>query len=150
MRNLVDAVLGAGIGLIIIGWFIAHQLGSWGRAPDLLLGVPWRASSTYPVLIAPLMFFHTDDEASPSITYEFPAPTALSSLVVTNSSWFPERAAPLVAEVSTDGTTFREVARREAIFTTWRPYFVRQQVRFLRLRAPHRTWLHLKRVEAHA
>ena len=120
------------------------------RAHDLLQGVEWRTSSTYSLFVAPGMFFHTDRDAQPSITYQFAAPTSLSSLTVRNSPAFPERAVPLVAELSDDGVTFTEVARIDNPFSIWRPAFARRATRYLRLRATSSTWLHLRSIEAHA
>jgi hypothetical protein len=73
----------------------------------------------------------------------------VSWLIVKNSTWFPERAAPLAVEVSSDGSSFVEVARIDAVFSTWKPHFARQTVRFLRLRALKTTWLHLGSVAAY-
>jgi hypothetical protein len=120
------------------------------RAHDVLQGVEWRTSSTYSLFVAPGMFFHTDRDAEPSITYHFAVPTTLSSLTVRNSPAFPERAVPLVAELSDDGVTFTEVAQISDSFSVWRPTFARRATRYLRLRVTRSTWLHLRSIEAHA
>ena len=95
------------------------------------------------------MFFHTDLEASPSITYDLIKSASFSSLTVENSPNYPERAVPLAAEVSSDGVAFREIARIEQVFKLWEPHFRPQTARYLRLRAMKQTWLHLRRIEAH-
>ena len=66
--------------------------------------------------------------------------------VVNRSDCCLERAHPLVIEVSTDGTSWKEVARRTELFRTWRATFGVQQSRYVRLRALRRTHLHFKDV----
>jgi hypothetical protein len=150
LRRLIDGFV---LLLLCIGvgaYVAKHALSRAPIAPgDLLRDARWKASSTYEAYLAPAMFFHTQEEASPNLTYELPAPTTFSSLVVQNSDVYRERAVPLVAEISTDGHDFHEVARINAVFVTWRPQFPGQVARYLRLRVLRRTWLHLKHVQAY-
>jgi hypothetical protein len=118
-------------------------------SPDLLADAHWQASSAYRVYLAPTMFFHTEEEASPSLTYVLSGSSDMSELAVRNSDEYPERAVPLIAEVSVDGASYHEVARTSSAFKWWRPRFPRQKVRHLRLRALKSTWLHLREVHAY-
>jgi hypothetical protein len=123
---------------------------------DLAVGKPWRASSTWadcdPVAgrcggAKTLVFFHTKEDASPWIEYDLGAPSAVSSVFVRNrTDSVPDRAIPLLVEVSDDQKAYREVARRETTFRTWRAEFPGQRARYVRLRVPRRTSLHLERV----
>jgi hypothetical protein len=56
---------------------------------------------------------------------------------------------PLIVEVSNDDQNFQEVVRRTEIFWTWRPSFPTQHARYLRLRVPRRSILHLEAVNVH-
>ena len=55
-----------------------------------------------------------------------------------------ERAIPVVVEVSVDGETWTQVARRDEPFTTWKPSFPEVATRYVRLRVPRRTAFHLR------
>jgi hypothetical protein len=57
-----------------------------------------------------------------------------------------ERAVPLIVELSTDGNTWQEVARRKKKFQGWETRFRPQSARFVRLRVPRKTVFHLRRV----
>lgn len=87
---------------------------------------------------------------NPWFEYDFGKPLAFSSLVVRNRSDFgPELAIPLIAELSNDGKAYREVARRSDPFIVWRPRFKTESARYLRLRVPRRTILHLEEVSVY-
>jgi len=127
--------------------------------PDLAKGKPWRTSSTYAIChpkefecagVTTDIFFHTNVERNPWFEYDFGEPLAFSALAVRNRlDYGLERAVPLVAEVSNDGKSFHEVARRQDWFTTWRPSFPRQHARYLRLRVLGNSALHLTSVAVH-
>jgi hypothetical protein len=57
-----------------------------------------------------------------------------------------ERAVPLVVEVSTDNEHWLEVTRNEQDFSEWKGSFAPVQARWVRLRVPRKTVLHLRRV----
>ena len=127
--------------------------------PDLAKGKPWRTSSTYAIChpkefecagVTTDIFFHTNIEHNPWFEYDFGAPLAFSTLTVRNRlDYGLERAVPLVAEVSNDGKDYREVARRQDWFATWRPHFPSQHARYLRLRVLGKSALHLTSVAVH-
>jgi len=129
------------------------------RKPDLAAGKPWRTSSVgyacHPERsdcggAVTDIFFHTRTENNPWFEYDFGTPLAFSSLTIKNRSDFgPERAVPLVVEVSNDDQSFREIARRDDVFSTWRPSFPTERARYLRLRVPRESILHLEAVRVH-
>ncbi len=130
------------------------------EGPDLGAGKPWQASSYYPgfpgagkkpVKPSEMAFFSTSDDVSPWWKIDLQGPTEIGSVTIVNrSDCCPDRAVPLVVEISLDGETWREVARRTETFRTWAPSFKATKTRFLRLRALRRTFVHFKDVRIHA
>lgn len=126
---------------------------------DLAAGKPWRTSSIGIVCtpekgdcggVSTDILFHTKEEQDPWFEYDLGTATDFSSLVVKNRTDFgPDRAVPLIAEVSNDDKNFREVARRDMVFGTWRPQFPKQHARYVRLRVPRKSILHLEQIEVH-
>jgi hypothetical protein len=124
------------------------------------VGKPWHSSSSYPgfpgsgVKVArpqEVAFFSTNDEVNPWWSIDLQAPQLLGSVTVVNrTDCCPDRAVPVVIEVSPDGQTWREVSRRTETFRTWSPSFKPTKARYLRLRALRRTLLHFKDVRIHA
>lgn len=124
--------------------------------PDLAAGKPWRSSSTfetckpqehYCASAKTDIFFHTLEEQEPWVEIDLKAPTGFAVVDVTNrSDCCPDRAVPLVIEVSNDQEKWREVARRTDTFAEWRAKFKPQKARYVRLRALRRTLLHLEKV----
>jgi hypothetical protein len=129
------------------------------KKPNLAAGKPWTASSEYATChpdvgecagVPTNVFFHTKSEDNPWFEYDFGAPLRFSSLTIVNrQDGVPERAVPLIVEVSNDKKTYSEVTRSTETFDTWRPKFAPQQARYLRLRIPRATFLHLEKVEVH-
>jgi hypothetical protein len=130
------------------------------RKPDLVPGKPWRASSSletckpaehYCASAHTDIFFHTLEEQEPWVEFDLGSPVSFSVVEVTNrSDCCPDRAIPLVVEVSNDQNTWREVARRKEAFSDWRAKFSPQKARYVRLRALRRTLLHLEKVSVRA
>ena len=54
-----------------------------------------------------------------------------------------ERAVPLIVETSVDHLRWSEAARRIEDFTSWKTAFPARNARWVRLRVPRRTLLHL-------
>lgn len=127
--------------------------------PDLAKGKPWHVSSIgiecHPEKsdcggVTTDILFHTKLEKDPWFEYDFGRPMEFSSLTIKNRSDFgPERAVPLVVEVSNDDKHFRQIARREDSFSTWKPSFTPQKARYLRLRVARESMLHLEGVQVH-
>jgi hypothetical protein len=131
----------------------------WPAPPDLAKGKPWHASSSmfecHPdksecAGSTTDILFHTREEQNPWFEYDFGAPLSFSSLTIRNrSDYGPERAVPLVVEVSNDDKKFKEIARRVDSFSTWKPSFSKQTARYLRLRVDRVSMLHLEAVKVH-
>jgi hypothetical protein len=130
------------------------------RKPDLLTARPWRASSSletchpnehYCASAHTDIFFHTLEEQEPWVEFDLGSPKSFSVVEVTNrSDCCPDRAVPLVVEVSNDRNAWREVARRKETFSEWKAKFSPQTARYVRLRALRRTLLHLEKVSVRA
>jgi hypothetical protein len=154
-KRLTRLLLVAGLCLGLFALVMSRVL----RPVNLARATPWRTSSTYAEChpkqfecagASTDIFFHTHVEKNPWFEYDFGAPLAFSSLTVRNRlDYGLELSSPIVAEVSNDGKTYREVARREDWFTTWRPSFPKQHARYLRLRVLRTSAFHLKSVAVH-
>jgi hypothetical protein len=123
------------------------------RKADLTRGKPWRTSSTLQqACVSPerscpqrgYFFVHTYEEASPWLEFDLGTPQTFRSLRVFNRrDCCGERALPLLVEVSNDHVHWREVVRRDTIFTTWRASVSPTRARWVRFRVAHRSFLHL-------
>lgn len=97
-----------------------------------------------------MIFFHTKEEQNPWLEYDLGTKTQFSSMTIKNrQDGERDRAVPLVVEVSDDGKTFREVIRRTDQFSVWKPSFAKQTARYVRLRVPRKSMLHLESVQIH-
>jgi hypothetical protein len=122
--------------------------------PNIAAGKPFRLSSTFSGWAACLanngcsgLMFHTETENNPWVEIDLGAPRKVHRVEVINrSDCCADRAAPLVAEVSTDRVTWTQVARRDEPFGSWRASFPARVARFVRLRAPRHTVLHLNAI----
>ncbi len=152
------------LGALLFGCAAAVVLGisvvAWIREPpDLAKGKPFTLSSKwtdchpdqgecggFPMKI----LFHTNEESNPWYQVDLGAPVDFSWLTIRNRTDVAmARCLPLVAEVSDDGKTFREVARQIQPFVEWEPHFAPQHARYLRMRADRVTTLHLEAVRVH-
>jgi hypothetical protein len=121
------------------------------REPDLAKGKPFKTSSVQPNCAADAncsrLMFHTTQEAQPWVVIDLGAVRRVHRIEVANRvECCQDRAVPLVAEVSADGTTWTEVARRETDFFTWTAKFPPTKARYVKLRASRATMLHLANV----
>jgi hypothetical protein len=126
---------------------------------NLAEGKPWRASSKWidcdqtvgrcgPHVTR--ILFHTNEDDNPWFELDLGQPTTFSSMTIVNrSDHMPERAVPLIVEIGDDRQTWRELARRDELFTTWHPKFPATSARFVRVRVPRKTYLHLEAVRVH-
>ncbi|HEU4413091.1 MAG TPA: discoidin domain-containing protein [Polyangiaceae bacterium] len=128
------------------------------RPPDIARGAAWRASSAYTGYVTAGnlphspedIFFHTAEDKEPWLEVDLGAPRRVSSVFVENRiDYGQERAVPLVVELSEDGETWAEVARQPTTFRTWTASFAARPARYVRLRVPRRTFLHLRRVSVY-
>jgi hypothetical protein len=125
--------------------------------PNLAAGKSWRSTSSvsneWPdkgVIsdeAAPKLFFHTLEEDAPALVIDLGTVQRLHKLEVTNRiDCCRDRALPLEVAVSVDGVAWKYVASRRLEFREWAPSFSPIAGRFVRLRVPRRSLLHLARV----
>jgi hypothetical protein len=126
------------------------------RGPDWAANRPWRASSSMfecnPAAnqcggAATRIFFHTKEEPNPWLEIDLERVLPVGRIEVQNrSDSSAERAVPLIVELSTDGKSYRPVAERAQPFNSWMATFAPTDARYVRLRVPRTTILHLERV----
>ncbi len=151
-------MLGALFGALAALALVSNVRALWGTG-NLARGKTWQASSS---LIAceperkdcggnrTSIFFHTVEEENPWVQIDLAEKTRFSAVTVKNRmDCCQERAQPLIVEVGDDGQTWREVARNDSVFFTWRPEFQPVEARFVRLRVPKRSQLHLEQFAVH-
>jgi hypothetical protein len=96
------------------------------------------------------IIFCTQQELRPWYQIDLGQLTDFSRLTVVNrSDMLPERAVPLVAQVSDDGKNWREVARQNDTFDTWRAALGKQRARFVKVYVDRETIFHLDAVRVH-
>jgi hypothetical protein len=121
---------------------------------NLLEGKPFTVSSNWAGCAADpscdgVLLFHTNNENEPWVIFDLQKPTTIHEIDVTNrQDSYQERALPLVAEVSSDRQHWKEVGRRTEPFTSWTDSFPPTSARYIRLKVPRVSTLHLKAVEA--
>jgi hypothetical protein len=148
-RWLRVAAVALGIGLLVAGVRLL------ARGPDLAAGKPFRVSQPWPGFAecvrsedcAHLMFV-TEMGHQPWVEIDLGAPPkTIHRIEVTNrSKCCQERAVPLLVEISTDGASWVQVARRDETFNSWTATFRPRAARYVRLKALKLTMLHLKSV----
>ncbi len=124
---------------------------------DLAKGKPWRASSKYVDChpesidcggVRTRIFFHTLEEMNPWVEIDLQKPTKFSGVSVHNrTDAVQDRAVPLILEVGDDQKTWRQLARQDDQFKVWKAKFEPTTARYVRLRAPRVTLLHLDAVK---
>jgi hypothetical protein len=127
--------------------------------PNLAAGKPWTTSSSmfecHPAQAEcggakTRIFFHTREEQDPWLQYDLGSKLAFSSMLIQNrQDGETDRAVPLIVEVGDDGTHFRQLARRDTEFSAWKPSFPTVTARYVRLRVPRRSMLHLEEVDVY-
>lgn len=123
------------------------------RPGDKARGRPFHASSAYEgyatdgvvTVRAPgELLFHTVEETEPWVEIDLGSVRSFSRVEIRNrTDCCAERAVPLIVEVRDDAEPWREVARRDRVFTTWVAEVGRTNARFVRLRLAKRGLLHL-------
>jgi len=145
------AISGLALLLVVLGLVVRWQ---FIIGPNLAAGRPLQTSSRWAgcsadVNCVPLMFC-TDNDPGPWVEFDLDRPRRVHRVDVTNRpDCCTDRAIPLVVETSVDHATWKEVARRDADFTTWTAEFPRTPARYVRLRVPRPSLLHLQDVEIH-
>jgi hypothetical protein len=133
-----------------------------GLSIDLAKGKPWRASSVlaecHPEQLTcgngrTSIFFHTKDEPEPWVEIDLGSSTRFGEVVVHNrrdgDRFVLDRAVPLLLEAGDDQKTWRLLGRRDESFGEWTARFEPMTARYVRLRSPRTTMLHLDSVEVH-
>jgi hypothetical protein len=130
------------------------------ESPDLAAGKPWRASSKladcHPkermcAETRTSILFHTLEEKEPWFEIDLGSRKRFSVVEVVNrEDCCPDRALPLVIEVSDDAKSWRQIAKRKEPFSTWRAEFKPVTARYVRCRIARQSILHLERVTVRA
>lgn len=95
------------------------------------------------------LFFHTAEEENPWVEIDLGGLHDIDRVMIENrDDTGAERAVPLIVELSGPDRDYHEVARRVEVFDRWTATFPKQQARYVRLRVPRKTLLHLKNVKA--
>ena len=116
--------------------------------PNLAKRKPFRTSSTLPECATgdgcDDVLFHTRYENEPWVEFDLGGTKKISRIQVVNrSQCCQDRAVPLIAEVSNDHSHWKEVARQDTEFTTWKVRLPPTATAYVRLRVPRATYLHL-------
>lgn len=141
--------------LVVIS-LIGSWIGSKFEKPNIALHRPVEVSSQYPgagedhtLLVdgdKTNLGFHTDCQGG-WVVIDLGAPKNIDKVVVYNRTEFPERAVPLVIEVSTDHQNYRKVAERKEVFDKWSATGLNTQARYVKLRNTAPNCFHLAEVE---
>lgn len=140
-----------GAGAVVGVAIVAFAIQAIAAGGDLAKGKPFKTSSAQPGCAAEencaKLMFHTTNDVEPWVEIDLGAVERVRLIEVGNRpDCCQDRAVPLVAELSTDRKSWRQVARRDTDFSTWTAKFPRTAARYVRLRAPRTTMLHLENV----
>jgi hypothetical protein len=141
---------------------VIAMIGSWISAkfekPNVALHRPVEVSSQYPgagedhsLLVdgdRTNLGFHTDCSGG-WVIIDLGAPKNIEKVVVYNRSEYPERAVPLIIEVSNDHQNFRQVAEKREVFDKWAAKGLNAQGRYVKLRNTTSACFHLSEVEVY-
>jgi hypothetical protein len=113
---------------------------------DLARDKAWHASSTgasacnSPAQFcdeSPNFFFHTSEERNPWVEIDLGAPTFFSAVrIINRRDCCRDRASPLLIESSADGSNWKQLARHEGSFSSFKTRFPSVRARYLRVRIP--------------
>ena len=122
--------------------------------PNLAAKAPFRTSSSWAGCEADeacsALLVHTAGEDNPWVEFDLGAPKRVRRIDVRNRvDCCQDQAVPLVAEVGNDRQHWKQVGRREEIFSTWTAKFPPATVRYVRLRIARPAFLHLADVAIH-
>jgi hypothetical protein len=148
-RRLRRLVLAAG--LMALGLAASSKTVVYLLTPtDLAAGKLWRTSSALSAAYSARMLFHTNEEMNPWFEIDLGEIKLIRRLYIKNrTDSNGERAVPLVAELSNDRSNWHLVAKRESPFAIWEPSFTPSKARYVRLRVPRVTFLHLEQVKVY-
>jgi hypothetical protein len=128
----------AGTGVLGADWLEQRK--------DLARDKAWHASSTgasacnSPAQFcdeSPGFFFHTALEKNPWIEIDLGAPVSFSAVrIINRRDCCRERASPLIIESSDDQKNWKQLARHEGTFSSFKARFPTVRARYLRVRIP--------------
>jgi hypothetical protein len=93
--------------------------------------------------------FHTNNQKNAWVQLDLGEEKRVRQVVVYNRATNPQRAVPLVVELSSDRRSWDEVAKREEVFDIWTADFSSKKARYVRLRKLNKDFLHLAEVEVY-
>jgi hypothetical protein len=135
LATVVLLVAAVGIRSLVIG-------------PNLIADRPFTTSSIYEPCahkgMCSELMFHTLPQENPWVEFDLGSVKPVHRVEITNrSDCCAERIVGLLVELSTDNATWTQVARNDSVFSKWTPTFAKRRARYVRLRIPHNTSLHL-------
>jgi hypothetical protein len=137
------------VGLIVVA--LGFGVRSLTRGPNLAEGKTYKTSSSWSGCVGDptctALLFHTDPEQNPWAELDLGAPRSFRRIEVTNrADCCPERAVPMVIEMSTDRVNWTEIAKRDKEFSTWTAKFPAKTARYLRFKVLKHSVLHLQEI----
>jgi F5/8 type C domain len=155
-KTRLEIVLGLFGALILAAAMYSADRRNPNVGPDLAAGCARTQSSIWAVCqpekglcggFPTRIAFHTHEEMKPWFQIDLAKPVAFSKVWIRNRSDMSQvRAVPLIVEVSLDGITFKQVARKDEKFSEWTAEFSEATARFVRLRVDRKSILHLEDV----
>jgi hypothetical protein len=138
-------------GLVVVVVALGYGSQQLLRGPNLAEGKPFRTSSSWVGCAADppcaALMFHTDDQENPWVEIDLGAAKTIRRIEVANrTDCCSERAVPLIAEISADRVSWKQVGRRDKEFSSWTVKFAPQTARYVKLSVPKRTVLHFREV----
>jgi F5/8 type C domain len=128
-------------------------------AQEISAGKPWKTSSVAMVCeperiscggAITKILFHTNNEADPWFEIDLGGVYEVSRLTVKNRhDSCPDCAVPLFVETSLDHASYQTIARRFSVFDEWTQRLPATRARYVRLRVPRVTRLHLEAVRVY-
>jgi hypothetical protein len=140
MTKIAAAALLGVVALVVLAWRLVVP-------EDLAASAKMTTSSTQKQCVSPVdcgnAVFHTRQQHNPWVMYDLGEKKRIRLVKVHNrSDCCYERAVPLVLETSDDGKTWVERGRRREVFLNWSTT-LDLTARYVRLRTPRQTYLHL-------
>lgn len=144
---------GAMLTLLLLGAVVLLLIDLREQQIDLARNRAWSTSSvafggcTSPAQYcdeSPAFFFHTREEINPWIRIDLGKKTRFSQLrVINRKDCCKKRASPLIIEASNDDKSWKTLSQQTGSFSNWKAQFPPVEARYVRLRVPNRTSLHL-------
>lgn len=133
----------AGAAAVLVA--IALGIQALAGGPNLALRAAMKLSSRLPDCAGDAscvgLMFHTNMEKDPWVEFDLGKPVPIRRVDVRNRpDCCQDRSIPLVVEIGTDGTHWKEVARQEKVFSNWKATFPRTPARYVRLRVTRQTY----------